>query len=116
MSKSGWTALIIIGIIVLLVVLAGIFLLGNFGFSGWRGMGPGMMGNWGFGLFGVIMMLFMWLIPVGLLVLTVLGVILLVRALGNGRGPAPSARTCPNCGRNVQNDWRNCPHCGQELS
>jgi len=36
-------------------------------------MGPGMMGGWGFGPFGWIGMIFIWLVPVGLVVLVVLG-------------------------------------------
>lgn len=70
-----------------------------------------MMG-WGYSPFGWIGMGFMWLIPIGFLVLTVLGIVWLVRSVG---GAAPT-RACPSCGRGVQADWRNCPHCGAALS
>jgi hypothetical protein len=76
---------------------------------------PSMM-RWGFAPFGWIGVIFMALIPLSLLVLTVLGIIWLVRAVG-GTVPAPSAsRACPNCGEAVQADWRNCPYCGMALT
>ncbi len=79
-------------------------------------VGPGMMGGWGFGSFGWIGMIFMWLIPVGFIVLTVAGVAWLVRAIGGGAAnPLTSAR-CPSCGRDAQADWRNCPYCGASLT
>jgi hypothetical protein len=59
-------------------------------------------------------MLFMWLIPVGFIVLTVLGIVWLVRNIG---GPTSSSagHNCPNCGKAVQADWQNCPYCGTAL-
>jgi hypothetical protein len=78
-------------------------------------MGPGMMGQWGFGPFGWIGMIFMWLIPVGFILLIVLGVVWLIRAIGSGENPTSPARSCHNCGRSVQADWRNCPYCGETL-
>jgi hypothetical protein len=87
-------------------------------------MGPGMtlapgvsagVGGWGFSPFGWIGMTFMWLIPIGFLVLTVLAVVWLVRAMGSGNRSALSGQACPSCGRAVQADWRNCPHCGTQL-
>ena len=79
-------------------------------------MGPGMMGGWGYSPFGWIGMLFMWLIPVGFLVLTVLGIVWLVRTLGSGNTPPAPTKICPSCGRGVQADWRNCPYCGTTLA
>jgi hypothetical protein len=73
-----------------------------------------MMGGWGFSPFGWIGMLFMWLVPIGFLVLTVLGVIWIVRAIGGGANP--SSHACPACGRGVQTDWHNCPNCGALLA
>ena len=107
MNKINWTIVVIVA----LVVLLGVSLLGGRGM-----MGPGMMGGWGFAPFGWIGMLFMWLIPVGLLVLTVLGITWLVRSVGSGNNPPAPAKTCPSCGRGVQADWRNCPHCGAALT
>jgi len=112
MNKINWTIVIIVA----LVVLLGVSLLGGRGYGGWGMMGPGMMGGWGFAPFGWIGMLFMWLIPVGLLVLTVLGITWLVRSVGSGNNPPAPAKACPSCGRGVQVYWRNCPHCGTALT
>lgn len=132
MNKINWTAVAVFGIVVLLAFVIGASLLGGWGFGGWGMMGPGMtlaparsagVGGWGFGPFGWIgtpFGVFMWLIPVGFVVLTVLGVVWLVRAVGGGAGQHPNppspARACPSCGRAVQADWRNCPHCGAALT
>ena len=120
MNKINWTAVAVFGIIVLLFFLVGLSMMGGWGYGGWgmmgRGMmGPSMMGGWGFGPFGWIAMIFMWLVPLGLVVLTVLGVAWLIRSTVSAGGPLISARTCPNCGRTTQIDWQNCPYCGKEL-
>jgi hypothetical protein len=58
-------------------------------------------------------MLFMWLIPIGVIALVVYGVASLVRNTGN---PAPASQhSCSNCGKGVQADWQNCPYCGTAL-
>ena len=121
MNKVNWTVVGVFGAIVLVALIVGLSLVdGGRGYGGWGMMGPGMMGGyggWGTSPLGWIGMAFMWLIPVALLVLTVLGVVWLVRAVTGGSGnPPASTRTCPNCGRGVQRDWRNCPHCGTDLS
>jgi hypothetical protein len=122
MNKVNWTAVAVFGGVALLVVLIGVSLLGSYGgYSGWgaggRMMGPGMMGGWGFGPFGWLGMIFMWLLPLGFLALLVLGIIWLVKTVTQPGGRlAASSRTCSNCGRPVQADWRVCPHCGQELT
>ncbi len=112
MNRINWTMVAVFSIVVLLVFLVGVSLLGGRGYGGW-----GMMGGWGFGPFGWIGMIFMWLIPVGFIVLTVAGVAWLVRAIGGGAAnPPTSARSCPSCGRGAQADWRNCPYCGASLT
>jgi len=117
MNKVNWTSVAVFGIVVLVAFLVGVSLLGGWGYGGWGMMGPGMMGGWGFGPFAWIGMLFMWLIPVGFIGLTVLGVIWLVRAAGgNAANPLAPGRACPSCRRAVQADWRNCPHCGATLA
>jgi hypothetical protein len=69
------------------------------GYRGWSLMGPGgmlgpggMMNNWGYASspspFGWIGMIFIWLIPIGLIMLAVLGAIWLVRKVGNSKPPS----------------------------
>ena len=111
MNKTNLTVVVIIAVALLFVAS----LFGGRGYGGWGMMGPGMMGGWGFSPFGWIGMAFMWLIPIGFLVLAVLGVIWLVRAIGSGNQSALHGQACPSCGRAVQGDWRNCPHCGTQL-
>ena len=86
--------------------------------GGWGYRGYGMMGNWGyspFGWFGMgLGMLFMWIIPIGILALIVFGVASLVRNNGNPTPPA-SQTPCPHCGKGTQAEWQNCPYCGTAL-
>jgi len=116
MKKVNWTAVVIFTIIALLILQVAGYLLGGSRYGGWGMMGPGMMGGWGFSPFGWIGMFFMWLIPIGFLVLTVLGIAWLVRASGGGNIPPTPAHACPSCGRGVQTDWKNCPYCGTVLA
>ncbi len=121
MNKVNWTAVGVFGVVVLLALVVGLGFLGaGRGYGGWGMMGPGMMGGyggWGYSPLNWVGMAFMWLIPIALIVLTVLGVVYLVRAVGSGSGnPSSVARTCLSCGRAVQLDWRNCPHCGASLA
>ena len=112
MKKVNWLVVGIIGFILLLFLFGG-NMMGSWDYRGWGMMGgPGMMG-WGYSPFGWLGMTFMWLIPVGFLALTVLGVAWLVRNLGNTTPASLSA--CPNCGKGIQADWKNCPYCGTEL-
>lgn len=120
MKRVNWTAVGIFSIVVLLVFLVGVSLLGGWGYSGWGimgpgMMGPGMMGGRGFGLFGWVGMIFMWFIPLGLIVMAGLGIAWLVRVIVNPGGSVSTARTCPHCGRTAQADWHTCPFCGQAL-
>ncbi|NUQ86249.1 MAG: zinc ribbon domain-containing protein [Anaerolineales bacterium] len=116
MNKINWTVVVIVTIVALLVLQVVGSLLGGGGYGGWGMMGPGMMRGWGFAPIGWIGMFFMWLIPAGFLVLTVLGIVWLVRTLGGGSNPPAPAKTCLSCGRSVQADWKNCPYCGTALT
>ena len=111
MNKVNWAVVAIVSIIALLVLMVGASLLG-----GWGMMGPSMMGRWGFAPFGWIGMFFMWLIPVGFLLLVVVGIVWLVKALGSGNNPTAPGQTCPSCNRGVQADRKNCPYCGTSLT
>lgn len=115
MKKVNWSVVVVIGIVVLLFLFGAGMMMGGWGYGGWGMMGPGMMGSWGYSPFGWIGMLFMWLIPLGFIVLTVLGVAWLVRTIGGGTNPAAPAHPCPSCGRGAQADWKNCPYCGTSL-
>lgn len=109
MKRINWPAVVIVGLIALLLLFSvGIF-------SAWGMMGTGMMERWGSSSLGWIAMIFMWLIPVGFIVLSVLGIAWLVRNLGGATPPAPG-RACPNCGKGVQADWQYCSHCGTSLT
>ena len=54
----------------------------------WGNGGYGMMNNWGASPFGWIGMLFTWLIPIGLIVLAVFGVVWLVQKGSNSTPPS----------------------------
>jgi hypothetical protein len=116
-STIGWILAIIFGLIFLLV-LPGLWMMGRFWTGGYGGMmgGPGMMGG-GYTFmhpFGWGGMLIGWLIPVGVIVLLVIGAVALVNNLN--RSGSPISRTCPNCSKPAQADWNTCPYCGQKLS
>lgn len=87
---------------------------GGFGFS--RHM-PGMMFP-----FGGLFMLFRMLIPLGIFVLAVFGVIHLVRGKATTTqamvppaqsvAPAVDVRQCTSCGKTYESDGEYCPYCG----
>ena len=120
MNRTNWGQVVVFAVAALLVLLIGASWLGGYG--GWGMMGPGMMGGWGFGPFGWLAMIFMWLFPLGFLALLVVGIVWLLRqasgSSGAVGGPSQTAvgQPCPSCGRPVQADWRVCPYCGQQLS
>ncbi len=117
MKKINWLVIAIVGILALLFLFGGGMMsgwgYGDYGYRSW-GMGPGMMGSWGYSPFGWIGMAFMWLIPVGVITLIVIGVTALMRNTGNPTPPS-SLSPCPNCGKGAQADWKNCPYCGTAL-
>ena len=122
MKTWQWVTIIVVAVAALLVgAVLGPFFVGGSGPGYWGrgdmmgGYGGGMMG--GFAPFGWIGMLLMWVFPLGVLVLVVLGIVWLVNAVSRPRGQAlvAPAKTGPNCARPVQADWRNCPHCGTAL-
>lgn len=99
MQKVNWLVVGIIAIVFLLLLFGGGMMMGGWGYRGWSMMGPrtmmgpgGMMSNWGYSSYptplGWIGMIFMWLIPVGLIVLAMLGVLWLMRNPGNYKPPS----------------------------
>jgi hypothetical protein len=113
MNRTNWVAVLVFIILALVIFQVGVGLGSGRGASGWGMMGPGMMGGWGYSPLGGFGMLFMWIIPVGFFVLTVAGIVWLVRAMGGS--VSGSAATCPSCGKSVQPGWKHCPHCGADL-
>lgn len=111
MKKVNWLVVVVISIVVLFVLMFGAGLLSGWGYGGWGYGGWGMMGPWMMGE-----MMFMWLIPIGFIVLIVFGIAWIVRAIGSGNNPAAPTHACSSCGRGVQTDWRNCPYCGAPLT
>lgn len=72
---------------------------------------------WGVFPFGW-MMLGMWLIPLLVVVLLVIGIIALIRSSSSSTAKMQvqgASKTCPTCGKPVQPDWKHCPHCGADL-
>jgi hypothetical protein len=119
MQKVNWLMVGITGIVVLLLLFGGGMMMGGWGYRGWSMMGPGgmvgpggMMNNWGYSSspspLGWIGMILMWLVPVGLVVLAVLGIVWLARNIGSSKPPT-SYSPYPNCGKGTQADWQNCP-------
>lgn len=133
MSRVNWMQVGVFAAVVL--VILGILLVLVIGFGGSGMMGPGMMwrgwsegacpfwggggrfpGGWLGGMFGWLLMLVAWFLPLGLLALLAVGVVWVVRTVAQlASAMAPSPKVCPSCGKPVAGDWRLCPHCGEEL-
>ena len=109
MQKVNWLVVGIISAVVLLLLFGGGMMMGGWGYRGW-----GMMGGWGYSPLGWVGMLFMWLILIGFIVLTVLGIAWLVKNVGNSATPLVQS-PCPHCGKGTQADWQNWPYCGTAL-
>jgi hypothetical protein len=132
MTKINWMRAAVFGGVVLLVFLIGIgallFLWQRYGYGGWGpggmmgGRGPGMMGyGRGGGVLSWLFSLPSLFLPLGFLVLLVLGGAWLFWQVGSPRVPSagpPQTRpgqTCPSCDRAIEADWKLCPYCGQGL-
>jgi hypothetical protein len=120
-STIGWILAIMFGLL-LLLLLPGLWMMSRFWMGGFGGMmgGPGMMGGYSnMHTFGWGGMLLGWLVPVGVIVILVVGAVALVNSLNRSgnltQSPAVLSRTCPNCGKPAQVDWNTCPYCGQKL-
>jgi uncharacterized membrane protein len=118
-SKIGRIILITLGTLSIFAML--IWFVTRFGMNGYNfPVRQGMMGGFGyFHPFSFFGMAFMWLIPIGIVVLLVLGIMSLFNGTNktNHHNSDKSAPTivCQNCGRNSQEDWKTCPYCGQAL-
>ena len=78
MKRSNWLIVVIIALLLALPLLFGTGMMSGLGYHGW-----GMMGGSGFSPAGPNGMNSLWLIPTGIIVLIVIGIIWLVRRLGN---------------------------------
>jgi len=108
-------------ILIFLIGLPGVMWMVRSGrLGGMVGRYPMMGHDSGFWMpFGWLGMGFMWLLPLGVLVLLILGLAGLVNTLFQ-RPPAPPIppappRSCANCGKQAQTDWQTCPYCSQPL-
>jgi hypothetical protein len=90
-STLGWILAIVLGLI-LFLLLPGLWMMGRFWMGGYGGMmgGPGMIGS-GYNTmhsFGWGGMLLGWLIPVGVIVLLVVGAVALVNSMNKSGNQA----------------------------
>ena len=115
MSRINWTQVLVFGLAVLVVFLIGLSLLPIL-FGGYWGMGPGMMGPGMMGgVFSPVFTLLGLLIPVGLLVLLIVGGVWVVRNIAKATAPPAPARTCPACDQPIEPDWRHCRYWSEAL-
>jgi hypothetical protein len=143
----GLLVVALIGSVVYLAVSrggGGPWMMGERSFRSWGGgddlrrftmpMHPGGWFNTrGFAGFFLLRMLFGGLFWVGLITLSVIGVVSLLRRRKGAQpqsslpgapaaqmpAPEPSPaqpRTCANCAHTVQDDWSHCPYCGNTLT
>lgn len=119
MKKVNWWIVGVVAVLTALFLVGGGMMWGNRGY----GMMGNMMGGYGmmhrsfspFGWFGMgLGMIFMWLIPIGVVALIGYGAATLARNTGINT-PAASIAPCSNCGKGIQADWQNCPYCGKAL-
>jgi hypothetical protein len=93
MRKINWLLVGIISFVIILILFGAGMLMGDWRYRDWGMMGPsGMIENWGYSYtpapLGWIGMIFMWLIPGGLIVLAVCSIVWLVRNLSHSTPPA----------------------------
>jgi hypothetical protein len=118
-SKTCWILAVVLGLVILFFLPS--LLISRFWTGSYGGMmgGPGMMGDYGFvnpfGFLGMGLMGLMWLIPVGALVLLVIGAVWFFNGLNRPRNDPHVDRKCSNCNKAVDTDWTTCPYCGNTL-
>ena len=88
MRKVNWLIAGIMSFVIILILFGAGTLMGD-----WGMMGPvGMMEDWGYpptpSPLGWMGMIFMWLIPVGFMVLAVFGIVWLVRNVSSFKPPS----------------------------
>lgn len=112
----GWILAILFGLL-LLILLPSVWMFGRSWMGGYGGMMSSFNSMHSFGWGGMFLV---WLIPMGVIVLLVLGAVTLINGFNRSgqltQPPASQSRTCPNCGKSAQADWSTCPYCGQKLT
>lgn len=93
MHKINWLLVGILSFVIILILFGAGLMMGDWRYRDWGMMGPsGMVENWGDSYppapLGWIGMIFMGLIPVGLMVLAVFGIVWLVRNVSSSRPPS----------------------------
>ena len=93
MQKVNWLVVGIMSFVITLILLGTGMLMGDWGSRAWGMMGPqGMMENWGYSPTPAplrwVGMIFMWLIPVGLIALGIFGIVWLVQNVSHSRPPS----------------------------
>ena len=127
--KNVWLWIIGIGIILII----GLVLLLGLGFLRIQGMPMNWINGgsnawfdgywnhhgirWGVPMMGLFGGLLIFVFTLGLLGLTVGGIVLLVRALQQPSHNRSDllGRHCEHCGKKVASDWQVCPYCGETL-
>jgi len=93
MQKVNWLVVGIMSFLIILLLFGTGMLMSDWRYRDWGTMGPsGMMENWGSSStpspLGWIGMIFMLLIPVGLIMVVVFGSVWLVRNVSNSKPPS----------------------------
>ena len=93
MRKVNWLIVGIMSFVILMILFGAGMLMGDWRYRAWGMMGPnGMVENWGSSYpaapLSWIGMIFMWLIPAGLIVLAVFGIVWLVRNVSSFKPPS----------------------------
>ena len=93
MQKVNWLFVGMISFVILLILFGAGLLMDDWGSRAWGTMGPlGMMENWGYSStpspLGWVGMIFMLLIPLGLIALAVFGIGWLVRNVSHSKPPS----------------------------
>ena len=93
MRNVNWLLVGIMSFVIILILFGAGTLMSDWGFRGWGMMGPrGMMEDWGYpptaSPLSWVGMIFMWLIPVGLIVLAGFGIVWFVRNVSHAKAPS----------------------------
>jgi putative membrane protein len=89
MKKTNWIWIALAGILIVVLIFGGLSLNNRWQHVRFDRMQPGMMANWDPRAAGLAGMFLMWLIPAGLFILVILGIIGLARVLTSNNQALP---------------------------